>query len=269
MQLTALKDLRNTSKGVRPAISIIIPAYNEAERITRTLKILSIFLKERKDVEILIIMDGCTDQTPDIVMSFAVKNPMIMPIVFSRRLGKGGALLKGFEKAQGDILVLCDADFPTTLRDFMRIIELARDYDMVIGSRYARGAHFVTNWSFTRLFLSRAFNALVRILFWSLKQFQDTQCGIKAMKRSLLTIIRDKFFANDFTIDVNILYLAVKFGARIREVGILWRHMDKGSKVSSQILRTALRMAISLLKLRVKTLKLRWRLKNTKLKLQR
>ncbi len=241
------------SHGER-SISIVIPAYNEARRIERTLKALLSYINDRDDVEIIIVMDGCTDETPNIVMRFARSDPRVIPLVFGKRLGKGGALLKGFEVARGNVLILCDADMPTNPEELMRLANMIDDHDMVIGSRYVKGAKLIKRPTLMRFFLSRAFNVLVRLLFPSLKDFRDTQCGLKAVRKGLIEIIKDSLVITNFAFDVNLLYSAVKAGANIKELGVYWRHVELGSILSSELVKAIVEMWLSLLKLRIYTI---------------
>ena len=233
-----------------PRISIVIPAYNEETRIERTLRALLSYLGSRDDVEILVVMDGCTDRTPELVAKFAEKDHRVIPLVFERRLGKGGALLRGFKSARGDIIVMCDADMPTTPDEVMRLASMIGDYDLVVGSRYVNGTKLVRRPSLVRFLLSRAFNVLVRVMFRGLRNFKDTQCGLKAMKRTLFKVIKDSLMISGFAFDVNLIYSALRANAKVKEVGVYWRHVEEGSKLSHEVLKTILKMMFSLLKLK-------------------
>jgi len=236
----------------KPSISIVIPAYNEVGRIERALESLLSYLGDRNDVEIIVVMDGCTDGSPKIVARYAKRDARIVPLIFSRRLGKGGALLKGFEAARGDVLVTCDADMPTKPEELFRLASMVDGYDLIIGSRYVKGAKLVRKPGPIRLFLSRAFNVFVRLLFKDLRHLRDTQCGIKVIKKELTKTVKRGLIITGLAFDVNLLYLAIKMGARIKEIGVWWNHREYKSKVSMEIMKVIPRMALALLKLKIR-----------------
>ncbi len=233
-------------------LSIIIPAYNEEKRIAATLyKLINFFDQKFSEYEIIVVMDGCKDDTPKIVYNI-MKNGeyIIVPLVYKQRLGKGKAIIKGLEKAKGDIILITDSDLPVPLKDLYKMIEKTHTYDLVIGSRYRPESRILARESIMRIFLSRIFNILVRTMFWSLKDIKDTQCGAKVFKRNLLRI-KNELMISDFTFDVNFVYSAKRHHFKIKEMGVTWRHREEGSKVSGKLLRIGYVMFLSLLRLRI------------------
>jgi len=228
-------------------LSLIIPAYNEEDRIKETL----VAYREKLyklgiNFEIIVEMDGCTDRTPEIVKKLAVKFPEIKFIEFRERLGKGGGLLKGFEVARGNIVGFVDADGSVPPQEFIKLLrEIENGYDGAIASRRTRGA-IVKNQPLLRKILSKCFNIYVRLLFDL--PFKDTQCGAKVFRREVLEKIFPKLNTKGFAFDVNLLYLAHKHGFKIKEVGVLW--IDKyGSKV--KIWKAIVEMGLAVIKLRL------------------
>ncbi|MEM3871152.1 MAG: glycosyltransferase family 2 protein [Nitrososphaeria archaeon] len=236
-----------------PIISIIIPAYNEEKRICSSLQKLLIYLSNNfhDSYEILVVMDGCTNGTSRIVNAFTEHNRRIVQLSYPNRLGKGGAIIEALRYAKGRIIAFIDADFPITLKDFHNIIELTMDYDLVIGSRYCKGATLIVKENFSRTLLSRGFNVLLKIFFWRLRGINDTQCGAKAFRRSVIEKIGKDLFITDFAFDVNLIYSTLRHGLKVKEVGVKWSHESSGSKLSTYILIITIKMFISVIRLRI------------------
>jgi len=196
-------------------------------------------------------MDGCTDNTVDIVRKFAKQNLSINTLVYDQRLGKGGAIIQGFHNINGDVVFLLDADGSFSYNDVLKMYELIDDYDIIIGSRYMKSTKMKITEPFIRKFFSRSFNVIIKLFFFRLKNIKDTQCGIKAIKRSVVTTTLNELVIPDFAFDVNLIYSALKHDYKIHEMGVTWTHVELGSKLSSNLLRISFLMLLSLIKLRL------------------
>ncbi|WP_409366447.1 glycosyltransferase [Metallosphaera sp. D4-4] len=216
-------------------LSIVIPAYNEEKRIERTLsELVSLF----HDDQILVIFDG-NDKTPDVVRKYPVEL-----VVSTRRLGKGGALREGLLRSKGDYVVFLDADLPVGKEDLMRVIQEARDHDLVITTRIFR------NMPTNRSFLHRAFVSVAKVFFPSLSFVRDFQSGLKVARREKLLQVKDELVMSDWLFDVNLIYSFVRRGFSVKEVEVRWDHEDQGSKISRKVMKVSLMMFLSLVKLR-------------------
>ncbi|MEM3874101.1 MAG: glycosyltransferase [Candidatus Bathyarchaeia archaeon] len=237
----------------KPTFSIIIPAFNEEHRILKTLLEWTKFLDARfsKDYEILVVMDGCTDRTPSIVSNFAKKADSVVPLIYFKRLGKGGALRRAFEKARGDFIFFTDADASLPVSEFLKFVEALEVGDLVIGCRYWEGSTFEVSLPFYRLVLSRVFNVVLRIVFNELRGIHDTQCGAKAVRRSVFLAIKDDLFVSDFAFDVNLIYSALRKGFTVVNIYVNWNHSDDGSKISGNCWKIGFAMFLSVLRLKV------------------
>jgi glycosyltransferase involved in cell wall biosynthesis len=237
---------------VKPELSVVIPAYNEAERIETTLN--DLLFSDRslfgRPCELLIVMDGCTDGTPEIVEQFIGDNPNASALVFPRRLGKGGAIMEALKCTRGDVIAFIDADGSVPVSELRRLIDLTDRYDLVIGSRYDKDSKILRKRPLKRTLLSRSFNVLERIMFWSLSQVKDTQCGVKVFSKRLVDAIRNDFLITDFAFDVNIIYSSLSFGFKVKEVGISWFEKE-GSKLSGGFAKHSVKMIFSLIRLRL------------------
>jgi glycosyltransferase involved in cell wall biosynthesis len=200
-------------------ISVIIPAYNEASRIARTIDKLTKELS-KKD-EIIVVADG-QDSTANI----ARKNSRAHVLQYDRRLGKGGALIEGIRFSHGSVIVFCDADY--CCQEYVSIKILTENLsDINIGSRYSTVA---VRGSLKRKLFSRLFNLAVRI-FFSLN-LKDTQCGFKAFRREVLEAIVPETKTKGFAFDIDLLWLAKKHGYSIKEIPVHWDYLED-SKAST------------------------------------
>lgn len=230
-------------------ISIVVPAYNEEKRIYKTLRSIAEFSLSRKYVfEIIVVFDG-RDRTPSEVKRLAVDMKLgkkIRLLEFKARLGKGGALQKGFAAASGDVVFLIDADSSTPPWEIPKLLGALDDCDIAIGSRYLRESKITL--PFRRVAAARVFNLLVRLLFFL--PYNDTQCGFKAFRKSAVRRLLPLVKTKDFVWDVDVLVNAGKLGLRVKELPIEWHYCEGGTITLLNGLQTGMRMFRSLLKLR-------------------
>lgn len=213
--------------GRSPFLSVVIPAFNEEHRLEPTLRRLHEYLGSQDySWEIVVVSNGSTDDTSGLVRRISAEMPNLQLIDLSER-GKGIASRTGALHSRGDIVFLCDADLsmpPQALGAFLHAIERA---DVVAGSREAQGSkRYLEPWH--RHFMGRVFNRLVQTI--AVKGIEDTQCGFKAIRRAAANDLFSEQRLNGFAFDVELLYLAQKYGYRIEELGIEW-HFDDDSRV--------------------------------------
>ncbi len=228
------------------SISLIIPAYNEEKRIEETLRTYNDALNHIYNTyEIIVVCDGCTDNTINIVENYAKKNLHIKLLKFPERLGKGGALIVGFCEAVNEIIGFVDADCAIMFQDYEKLINAVElNADCAIGIRYGTGAKIITKQNLIRCLSSRIFNIIVRIIFRI--NLQDTQCGAKVFKSKVIKTILPYLKTTNFAFDVDILWNIKKNNFQIVEIPISWSHKE----FSKFTLRSAPNMFISLLKIR-------------------
>lgn len=222
------------------AQSIIIPAYNEQERIGRTIDNL---IKGFPEQEILVVCDG-QDNSKEIVKRLSTKYVNIRLLKFDCRLGKGGALIHGFREAKGNVICFVDADESVSTRDLKSMFLALHDNDGIIASRRLRESKILIKQPIKRRLASKAFNIFVRLFFGL--PFKDTQCGAKIFKRDAILDILTDLKTSGFEIDVEILWRLKNKGYNIVEYPITWKHSE-GSKFK---LSQSKWMLISLLKTR-------------------
>jgi glycosyltransferase involved in cell wall biosynthesis len=167
-------------------LSIIIPAYNEGERIAKTLGDYIRFFEDKyqKDFEILVILNGCKDNTLKVVQRYSKKYPQIKYKDIKEAIGKGGAIIEGFKIAEGDLIGFVDADNATKPAEFYELIKNKDErYDAIIASRWLKESKIPVKQPRLRIFLGRCYNFLIRLLFRL--RLKDTQCGAKYFQKNL------------------------------------------------------------------------------------
>lgn len=201
-------------------LSVVIPAYNEAERLPRTVAQLLAFLDaQRASAEILVVENGSTDGTGEVAEQLALNDERVRVIHLANR-GKGLAVRTGMLAAAGRFLVEFDADSSVGADQIPGLVEvLEAGADIAIGSREAPGAKRIGEPSYRHL-MGRAFNALVRWL--ALPGLNDSQCGFKAFRREAAEDLFRRQVIDGWGFDVEVLYVAQRRGYTIREVPVIW-----------------------------------------------
>lgn len=233
--------------------SIIIPAYNEEDRIEKTLKELKEFLENfKKSTEVIFVDDGSRDKTREILSSFAKLNTKCLVSGFDKNQGKGASIKLGVQLASGKLIAFCDADASTPFSEFLKLQDsINSGFDIVIGSRRMplEGEQRDVSAKFLRKFAGDLFSFIVRLI--ALKDIYDSQCGFKAFKSDAAKTLFSLQTAMKFSFDVEILMLAKKHKYRIKEVPVKWVQAD-GSKIN--LLKDSWQMLIDVISFRLKGL---------------
>ena len=221
----------------RSRLSVVVPAYNESARILASLQGVADYLAASEfDAELLVVDDGSADETVAIVEAFAASrprgaSPVVRLLKNGRNRGKGYSIKHGVLMAEGDLVLISDADFSTPIADLpllLRPIE-KEGCGIAIGSRALPDSRVEIHQAAWRETMGRAFNRLVRLLTGL--PFRDTQCGFKLMRRQDVLPLFRGARVERFAYDVEILYLARKTGIRVAEVPVRWRNAA-GTKVN-------------------------------------
>jgi len=233
-------------------LSIIIPAYNEERRILNTIRTVESYLSEQSyPSEIIVVDDGSIDNTMKIVskMRSDIENLRIVSNGTNR--GKGFSVRNGFLNAKGKFLIFSDADLSTPIEEVEKLLQcLQEGFDVAIGSRGLKESDIRIRQPWHRERMGRVFNLIVRIL--TMGDFNDTQCGFKAFTTEAALNICEKQLLERFSFDVEMLYIAKKFGYKIKEVPIQWFD-DPRSKVNN--IRDSYQMFTDLIRIRINDFK--------------
>lgn len=230
-------------------LSIIIPAYNEEQRIGWTLGQTFDYLDAQSYTsEVLVVDDGSKDQTTQVVASFEPRAAGRLRVISNPgNCGKGYSVRNGMLQAQGEIQLFYDADLSTPLCEVAKVLDPIANgrYDVVFGSRALSDELIGTRQTFLRQSLGRTFNLIMRALVGL--NFKDTQCGFKAFRREAALSVFERQQIAGFGFDPEVLFIAQKQGWRLLELPVRWDHVD-GSKV--HLLSTPLKMLVELLLIR-------------------
>ena len=231
--------------------TLLIPAYNEEERIAGTLQEYATYFRENYSgsIRLMVVLNGCRDATMRVVESCSKTYPEIEAIEFQAAIGKGGALIEGLKLAPDtDIIGYTDADGATPPSAMLDLLRKCYHHDGVIGSRWLPGAKLHQAQTRTRQFVSRVFHRIVHVLFNL--GYLDTQCPAKVFRKTPIVDVHQNLMIADLAFDVNLLYLLKRGGFDVVEVPTEWT--DKlGSKVTQTLFRSSLTMLLSVIRLRL------------------
>ncbi|MCS6885304.1 MAG: glycosyltransferase family 2 protein [Acidobacteriota bacterium] len=217
-------------------LSLIIPAYNEEKRILPSLeKVLNFLGSKDYKSEVIVVDDGSSDKTVEMVESareaFQKAGVELVVLRNPTNRGKGYSIRNGVLNARGEIVAFSDADLsaPITELDKLMAPILAGDKDVVFGSRALSGSVILQHQPLLRELAGRTFNLVMRVATGL--PFRDTQCGFKAYRLSKIRPVFELQRIDGFGFDVEVLFVAHKYGLRLQEVPVLWSNVE-GTKVT-------------------------------------
>ena len=227
-------------------LSIVVPCFNEADRLRDSLPVLKEYLlKQDFTWEVIFVDDGGSDDTARVPFEFFDES-QVRTIRYENNRGKGYAVKRGVLAARGEIILLSDADFSTPIQEWERLHACLQAGDqVVIGSRSLPDSNVVVHQTWVRELMGKIFNKLIRIIV--LRGFIDTQCGFKLFRREVGVPIFEKMTVDRFCFDVEFLFIARKRGLKIRELPVEW-HDVLYSRV--QMVRDSSRMLIDAFRIR-------------------
>jgi dolichyl-phosphate beta-glucosyltransferase len=207
---------------VSPEISIIIPAFNEAQRLPATLDRVEHFLKTAGlSAEVIVVDDGSRDGTAGVVRQRAAAWPQLKLVAAEQNAGKGAAVQRGMAQAQGRYRIFSDADLSVPIDDLERLLRpLRAGAGVAIASRGLKDSQVEQHQPWYRETMGKIFNRLVRIFV--LGGLHDTQCGFKAFTAEVAERVFPALQTRGFGFDVEVLYRARHAGYQIVEVPTRW-----------------------------------------------
>lgn len=238
-------------------VSVVIPAYNEAQRITSSLlRIEEYFRRQKFSFEVVVVDDGSSDKTCETVLAASAKNPTVRLVRNDRNRGKGFSVRHGVLEAKGEVVLFTDADLSAPIEESDKLIHVIREegIDVAIGSRALNRQLIGVHQPWWREQSGKVFNFLVRLLLGL--PYIDTQCGFKAFRRLPMIPVFQRQTILGFGFDPEMLYIANRHGLRIKEIPVRWDHIE-GSKVS--YLSDSLNMFFDLLRIRWNNFRGRYR----------
>jgi dolichyl-phosphate beta-glucosyltransferase len=234
----------------QPALSIVIPCYNEEQRLPRTIEQIERYLDGRGiTYELILVDDGSTDGTRKIMDAAAERNPRVRLEALPQNRGKGRALAEGVAAAKGSEILVTDADLSTPIEELEKLqAELSKGAGVAIASRALRGSRVEVSQPIYRVLMGKAFNLMVQIVL--LPGIWDTQCGFKLFRADVAHEVFTGLTTDGFGYDPEVLYRAKRHGVRIAEVPVVWRN-SAPTKVSP--IKSSLDMFKHVLRIRFRT----------------
>ena len=240
-----------------PYLSVVIPAYNEQERLKKHVPHIVSHLAA-KSFEIIVVNDGSKDDTAEAVRELSKKFPMLRLIDYRPNRGKGAAVKAGMLDARGQYVLFTDADQSTPITEVDKLLAKMEGsgYDMAIGSRSMPGARVEQPQAWYRALAGRLFGLGTRL--FCIHGIHDTQCGFKAMKHEVARKVFQQVTSNSAIFDIEMLVVATREGFRVAEVAVKWVH-NPDTRIPYN-LRRALHIWVELFRIR-RAQRLLWSLK--------
>lgn len=235
--LDAAWDLTLTSKTeelILPRVmiqklSVVVPAYNEEQRLGATLdRMIDYLSKQERPWELLVVDDGSKDGTADLVRRAAEKHPEVRLLVNERNRGKGFTVRRGMLAASGDAVLFSDADLSSPIEEVEKLIPmLEHGHDVVIGSRDIIGSKIEVPQPLHRRIMGYTFMVLRDWI--AVSGFRDTQCGFKLFRKPAAEAVFSRGRVDGFCFDVEILAIAKSLGFRMCEIPVVWRNDERST----------------------------------------
>ncbi len=233
-----------------PALSVVIPCYNEEQRLPRTIEQVERFLDGRHaSYELILVDDGSVDGTREVMNAAADRNRSVRIEALPHNRGKGRALALGVQAARGRRILLSDADLSTPIEELDKLESaLKNGAGIAIGSRALRGSRVEVSQPLYRVVMGKGFNLIVQAAL--LPGIWDTQCGFKLFRADVAHRVFAGLVTDGFGFDPEVLYRARRQGVKIAEIPVVWRN-SAPTKVSA--LRSSLDMLKHVLRIRFKS----------------
>jgi glycosyltransferase involved in cell wall biosynthesis len=217
-----------------PAISIVIPAYEEEDRLSKPLRQIFAFIEaEKLSAEVIVVDDGSRDKTAEVAEKVCAEFPEISSKVirYEENRGKGFAIKTGFLASRGDIAIFSDADLSTPIEELEKLVKPIEtgEYDVTFGSRALDRTLIGTHQPWRREQGGKVMNLIIRKM--SGLKFSDTQCGFKAFNMKKFRPLLGAMTIDRFGFDVEFLFVAQYHKLRLKDIPVRWNDVE-GSKLS-------------------------------------
>jgi dolichyl-phosphate beta-glucosyltransferase len=231
---------------VTPALSVVLPAFDEEARLGPTLDRILGYLERRGDpFEIVVVDDGSRDATAAVAELYGARGARLVRL--ARNRGKGAALRAGVAATRGGRVLLCDADLSTPIEDLERLEPHLARAEVVLGSRAVAESRILRRQPRHRELMGKTFNRIIRLS--GVRGLADTQCGFKLLDGETARRLFAELTVDRFAYDVELVWLARRRGHRVVEVGVTWRD-EPASKVHP--LRDAASMLLDVVRFRLR-----------------
>ena len=228
-------------------LSVVIPAYNEEQRIAGTLEQIYTYLEQQSyTFEVIVVDDGSTDLTVEVVKGIVKRFGHGTVLQRKENRGKGYSIRQGVFQARGTYILFSDADLSTPIQEVDKLLRLVQQgYDIAFGSRGLKDSDICVHQAWYREGMGKIFNRIARLL--RLTEFSDTQCGFKCFRANVAKALFSRQKIDHFSFDVEILALALQDGYTVEEAPVQW-YNEPHSRVHVWI--DSLKMLRDLLRIR-------------------
>lgn len=228
-------------------VSLVIPAHNEQARLASTLDLYvrALYRSFGESFEVIVVANGCSDRTAEVARNWDPTSGKVVVVDIPEAIGKGGAVIEGFQQAKGERVIFADADAATRPESLIELLEHLDHHDVVIGSRRLPNSVITGKQPLLRRLFGHAFVTVVRLSFGL--PFQDTQCGAKAFRTQAAKELSLVVTERRWVFDVDLLLAARAMGFDIIEHPVVW-HDQAGSQL--RIIPTIREVMSSILRLR-------------------
>ena len=235
---------------MRTQLSIVIPAYNESTRLGRSLELLSAHLARfaHRDTEVIVVDDGSTDRTAELVHEWCTHWPSLRLVRFATNRGKGAAVRAGVLASHGEIVAFADADLSAPIEQLELLLGDLDDADVAILSRALRGTRLERRQSRPREGMGKLYALLVQLLV--IRGVPDAQCGLKAFRGPIGRELFRAAHESGVVFDTEVLALAAKRHLRVSQRPALWRH-DPASRLRFGLIESV-GIAVALLRVKLR-----------------
>lgn len=218
----------------RVEVSLVIPAYNEEQRLSATLDKIIDYLRAHQDgFEVIVVDDGSSDATSSIVREYMERYPQVSLLSNDKNTGKGFSVKKGVLASRGEYILFSDADLSTPIEEAEKLLRSLKDScDVAFASRAMPDSQIIRREAWYRDAMGKIFGLLVRNI--ALPGVRDSQCGFKGFRREVIPALFNLQKLKGFAFDVEILFIARKLGLAMKEVAVRWIDSPK-SKVNPMI----------------------------------
>lgn len=208
-------------KPATPELSVVIPAFNEENRLGASLDAALAYLEKRGlPFEVLVVDDGSLDRTVEVSRAYEERG--VLTLLQGTNLGKGAALRRGVLESRGARVLFSDSDFSTPIEEIEKLEARLAEAEIAIGSRAVRDSEVTLHQPFYRELMGKTFNKVIRLA--GVDGISDTQCGFKLLRGDVARELFGEMVTPGFAFDVELLWLARRKGYRIAEVGVVWRN---------------------------------------------
>ncbi|QQG43478.1 MAG: glycosyltransferase family 2 protein [Candidatus Daviesbacteria bacterium] len=210
-------------------LSVVVPVFNEEKRLPKNLEKIITYLKKGKaSYEVILVDDGSTDKTWDVLNDFKNLYPSTVLKRHKENMGKGAAVKTGMLASNGKLVLMTDCDLSTPMEELKILLQYIKSHDIVIGSRRLKEKKLGRLPERYRTFLGDIYYELLRLIL--LPAVKDTNCGFKLFSKEVIKPVFNRQKINRWGYDAEVLFIADKLNFKIKEVPVKWTHYA-GSKV--------------------------------------